>query len=433
MANVDRDLRRAAEPVSGVGPKAGHQLLEALLIDRKTAVIFALTFLANLGYGVMIPSLSLYASSIGASRSFIGMIVSAFAAAQLLTQIPVGRLSDRIGRKRLVAGGFGGVAVAAALYNFATGPGHFFLLQGLAGVAVGFVWPPLMALLTDDVSPSQRGKLMGIFNTIFFVGVGVGPLLGGYIAAAFGYMATFNVWAAVSVLGALFCLIALKDPSARRGAAMTGSKSPEAGLGLLRPGLWPTFAAGCAVRARGGFCTSFNNSLLPLYAVALFDASPEMIGSLMFVHGLMLAFFNLPGGMMSDRVGRRLPALLGSLIATAGVFWYSVPGGFGALLVAVGLAGAGSAFATPAVAALTADVCNPDRRGEAFGYFLTSFYVGMVLGALIFGFVSDLVGLPGAVLAWGMTSLVLSLFGAIIRETGAPARVDALTPMGKAP
>ena len=79
--------------------------------NRRILVIFTLTFLSNLGYGVTIPSLSLYASSLGARNSFIGLIISAFAAAQLLTQIPVGRLSDRIGRKYLVAAGFGGVAV----------------------------------------------------------------------------------------------------------------------------------------------------------------------------------------------------------------------------------------------------------------------------------------------------------------------------------
>jgi MFS family permease len=178
-----------------------------------------------------------------------------------------------------------------------------------------------------------------------------------------------------------------------------------------------TFAAGCVVRARGGVCSSFNNALLPLYAIALFDATPAMIGSIMFIHGLGLAVFNIPGGMMSDRMGRRLPALAGSLVATAGVLWYSAASGYWALFVAVGLAGAGSAFSTPAVAALTADVCDPKRRGEAFGYFLTSFNLGMVLGSLVFGFVAELVGLWGAVFAWGLTSLGLSLFGLLIRET----------------
>ncbi|OFZ74028.1 MAG: hypothetical protein A2W04_01230 [Betaproteobacteria bacterium RBG_16_64_9] len=383
---------------------------------KKTLTLYALTFLATLGYGVMIPTLSVHAHSLGANNSAIGVIVSAFAAAQLLTQIPMGRLSDRVGRVYLVVIGFAGIAVAATLYNFATTPGQFILLQALAGIGSGCLWPPLMAMLTENTASSERGKVMGAFNTVFFLGVGLGPLFGGFIAAAFGHVAVFNVWAAVAVLGGLLCFIALKDSAKGRAPGVTRSPSPITYAPLIKPGLWPTFAAGCVVRSRGGVCSSFNNALLPLYAVALFDATPAMIGSLMFIHGIGLAFFNIPGGMVSDRWGRRSPALLGSLVATAGVLWYAGASGYWALFAAVGLAGAGSAFSTPAVAALTADVCDPKRRGEAFGYFLTSFNIGMVLGALVFGFVSDLLGLWGAVFTWGVTSLVLSLFGLMIRE-----------------
>ncbi len=93
----------------------------------------------------------------------------------------------------------------------------------------------------------------------------------------------------------------------------------------------------------------------------------------MSVHAIMLALFNLPGGMLSDRLGRKVLVITGSLVATTGVIWYSFPQGYWTLFIAVGLAGAGSAFSTPSLAALTGDVCNPQRRGEAYGYFLTSF------------------------------------------------------------
>ena len=76
------------------------------------------------------------------------------------------------------------------------------------------------------------------------------------------------------------------------------------------------------------------------------------------------------------------------------------------------------------MAALTADVCDPRRRGEAFGYFLTSFNLGMVLGALVFGFVSDSLGLWGAVFTWGVASFALSLFGLLIRETAIRPAVE---------
>jgi MFS family permease len=279
-----------------------------------------------------------------------------------------------------------------------------------------------MAMLTDYSATTDRGKTMGTFNTVFFLGVGLGPLLGGVIASAFGPIAVFDVWAAVALSGAILCIIALRETAKHKRTVAARKAAGPSNEPLIKPGLWPTFAAGCVVRARGGVCTSFNNALLPLYALALFDATPAMIGSIMFIHGLGLAFFNIPGGIMSDRYGRRMPALAGSLIATVGVLWYSAAGSFWPLFLAVGLAGAGAAFSSPAVAALTADICNPARRGEAFGYFLTSFNLGMVLGALVFGFVADLVGLWGAVLAWGLTSLALSLFGLVIRE---PARGQA--------
>ena len=384
----------------------------------RTLMLYALAFLATLGYGIMIPTLSVHAHSLGANHSAIGVIISAFAAAQLLTQIPMGRLSDRIGRVYLVVFGFGLMAVAATLYHFAASPGQFVVLQAIAGVGAGCLWPPLVAMLTDNIDPDQRGRMMGIFNTVFFLGVGMGPLVGGFIASAFGQEAVFNAWTGVALLGALLCFFTVKESAKeKRAVAANARASAAADAPLIRPGLWSTFAAGCVVRARGGVCTSFNNALLPLYAIALFDATPAMIGSIMFIHGIGLAFFNIPGGMMSDRVGRRLPVLVGTLVATAGVLWYSAATGYWALFAAVGLAGAGAAFSTPAVAALTADVCDPRRRGEAFGYFFTSFNLGMVVGALVFGFISDILGLWGAVFAWGVTSLVLSLFGLLIRET----------------
>lgn len=389
-------------------------------INPTRVALYSLAFLATLGYGIMIPSLSVHAHDLGASHSAIGFIVSAYAAVQLLTQIPIGRLSDRVGRVQLVVGGFALMALAATLYNFADVPSQFIFLQAIAGVGAGCLWPPLLAMLTENTPPAERGRVMGTFNTVFFLGVGMGPLIGGFIATAFGKSAVFNIWGAVAVLGALVCIFMVKDS----GVRVIASKASLEGVPLVKPGYLGTFAAGCVIRSRGGVCSSFNNSLLPLYAVAMFDATPAMIGGVMFIHGLGLAFFNIPGGMLSDKVGRRLPALAGSMVATAGVIWYCAADSFWPLFIAVGLAGAGSAFSTPAVAALAADVCDARRRGEAFGYFLTSFNLGMVLGAFVFGLVSDALGLWGAVLAWGLTSLALSMFGLLIREPDRRPAVD---------
>ncbi|MBI4333419.1 MAG: MFS transporter [Chloroflexi bacterium] len=387
------------------------------MISNNRIVIFVLIFLANTGYGVILPGLALYAASLGSSYSIIGAMVSIYAAAQLITQIPVGKVSDRIGRKRFIVAGFAGVTLAAVLYNFASQPWHFFALQTLGGLSIGCVWPPLLAQLTDETQPHERGRVMGIYNTIFFLGVGLGPLVGGFVTRAFGFLAVFGLWAFIAGAGALFGLVAFKELRGRAPVAATPAGPRTRKPVLLKEGAFLSFMGACAMRSRGGFCTSFNNAILPLYVVALFSVSESMVGALMFAHGIMLAVFNFPGGLVSDRFGRKWPPIYGSLIATAGVLWYSFPGGYWTLLIAVALAGAGSAFATPALQALVGDVSTPSRRGEAFGYFQTSFYVGTVFGAAVFGFMADLIGLWWATLSWAGFSLALSLAGLAIGNT----------------
>ncbi|NIO11580.1 MAG: MFS transporter, partial [Deltaproteobacteria bacterium] len=171
------------------------------MINKKIAVVLSLAFLTTFGYGLILPSLSLYAQSLGASRSYIGMIVSVYALAQLLTQIPAGRFADRLGRKTLLLVGFIGIAIAAFLNNIGTGPNEFFVFQALAGASTGCLWPSLMAVLSEESRPNTRGKLMGTFATIFFLGMGIGPYVGGLISTQYGYLAAFNLWSLSAVGG----------------------------------------------------------------------------------------------------------------------------------------------------------------------------------------------------------------------------------------
>ncbi|MBI2935054.1 MAG: MFS transporter [Chloroflexi bacterium] len=376
--------------------------------------IYVLAFLASMGYGIILPGLIIQAKQMGSSYSLIGLMVSVYAAAQLATQIPVGRLSDRMGRKPLVVAGFAGVTLAALAYNFAADPRYYIGLQAFAGLSVGCIWAPLLARLTEQTEPAKRGKVMGIFNTLHFVGVGLGPLAGGYVALT--SFSVFNLWAMFAGTGIVFSFWAFSDgPRAAGAAGGAGLRKPSGPM--VKEGTLLSFVSACAIRSRGGFCTSFNNAILPLYAVALFTIPTSMVGGLMAIHGVMLAIFNFPGGVVADRVGRKWPAITGSLVATVGVLWYSFPGGYWPLFVAVGLAGAGAAFTTPALQALIGDIAQPARRGEAFSYFLTSFYIGTVFGASLFGFLADVVGLRWAVLSWGGFSLALSLSGGLIKDS----------------
>lgn len=398
-------------------------------ISNTRTPVYVLTLMATLGQSAVMPVLAIYSSSMGASHSMVGGIIAVYAASQLVTQVPVGRLSDRIGRKKLILGAFVATALLAIPYHFAFKPVHFLLLQAATGLAAGCLWPPILGQLADLTPHSQRGRAMGTFNTLFFIGVGSGPLLGSYAASTFGYTSVFKIWAVASGLAALFCAMAFKELAKMPSASSTGPTVKHETTSLLKPGYRPSFLATCAVRARGGLCQSFNNSVLPLYAVLIFSATQPMIGALMAVHSILIAAFNIPGGLAADRWGRKAVAVFGSLLATVGVIWYSFPQSYWTLFAAVGLAGAGAAFSSPALAALTGDMCHPKRQGEGYGYFLTSFQIGIIFGALVYGVLADAVGLRLSVITWGISSLGLSLVGLIIKETlsrqGRPAATDS--------
>lgn len=381
--------------------------------------LYILTLLATLGQSSVAPALALYSHSMGANYSMVGGIISVYAAAQLVTQVPVGRLSDKVGRKKLIVGAFVSSSLLALMYRFAEAPGHLFILQAIGGLAIGCLWPPMMAQLADLTPLNQRGKIMGTFNTLFFIGIGTGPIIGGYISSVYGFASVFYIWAIIASIGALVGIVSFKElvKTASIPVAVQNPGIKKDKVKLLKPGFWTTFIAALVVRARGGLCQSFNNSMLPLYAVALFQSSQRQIGGLMSIHAIMLAVFNLPGGMLSDRFGRKTLVIAGTLVATLGVIWYSFPSGYWTLFIAVGLAGAGAAFSTPSLAALAGDICYPQRRGEAYGFFLTSFQMGIITGALVYGFLADLIGLKYSVLVWGISSFALSMGGFLIKET----------------
>ncbi|MBI2860185.1 MAG: MFS transporter [Chloroflexi bacterium] len=383
----------------------------------KRAPIFALVFLGYMGYGVILPVLSLYAESLGASFFFIGVIISAYAAAQLTVPVLAGRLSDRVGRKLLVVVGFIGVAVAAALYTFVTQPLHFFILQIAAGLSIGCVWSPLLAQLTDLTPPQHRGKAMGIFNLMLFMGIGLGPLLGGYVASSYGFLAVFQLWAVIAVVAGLLSMFFFEERAAVLAVEPKRSlpgKAVEARL--IKEGAFVSFLSTCTLRSRSGFCSGFNHAILPLYAVAAFSISQEMVGGLLFIHGVLLALFTLPSGVISDRLGRKWPAVSGAFVATTGIIMYYFAGSYWLLFVAVALAGAGDGFKGSALGALVGDLASPGRRGEAFGFYVTAFHVGVVVAGFAFGLVADLAGLRATVLSWGMFSLALSFSGLLINS-----------------
>ncbi len=131
-----------------------------------------------------------------------GIAFSALTIARLVVQIPIGRLSDRIGRKRLIVGGMVALAPLTVLFGFVTSTAQLVGLRLFQGVATAGVAAPAFALAGDLARKGGEGREMAFVTMGFGLGLGIGPLLAGGLAGYVGFEVPFYLVGALSLVAA---------------------------------------------------------------------------------------------------------------------------------------------------------------------------------------------------------------------------------------
>src|SRR5215471_2346109 len=129
----------------------------------------------QLGFGSVVPVLPLYARSFGVSQAAIGLAIAVYGLARFLVAVPVGQLSDRLGRRPALA--LGGLITAAGNLLGAYAPNYptFVGARFVAGVGAAFVLTAGQIVLADITTPAVRGRAMAVYQGTFLFAVGIGP------------------------------------------------------------------------------------------------------------------------------------------------------------------------------------------------------------------------------------------------------------------
>ena len=143
----------------------------------------------NLNDGLAWGLFPLFFAAAGLTLREIGLLAFIYPATWGVTQLWTGALSDRVGRKWLIAGGMGLQGVALLTMVAVHGLAPWLLTGTLLGVGTAMVYPTLLAAIGDVASPSWRGTAVGIYRLWRDLGYAVGALAAGLLADAFG-MAT---------------------------------------------------------------------------------------------------------------------------------------------------------------------------------------------------------------------------------------------------
>lgn len=393
-------------------------------------------FMAPLDSSIVNTVLPIIARDFRADVLFIEWVVLAYLLSLSSLLLIGGRLGDLFGDKPLYIAGFALFTLSSMLCGLATGVGGLIasrVLQAVGGAMMIAIGP---AILTRSFPASQRGQALGIQSSVVYIGLTVGPGLGGAVASALGWrwvffinlpIGIFAIGVALSVLrtdrkiasggrfdfaGAisfmvtLFALVLALSRGVAWGWASTmvliigslfaagatfffrtelRSPHPFFDLRLFRHRL---FAAATVSAMLNYMATSTMAFLTPFLLIQGNHMTPAHAGSLLMAMPLVMATVAPMSGWLSDRIGSRIPTVVGMACLATGMF---LMGQLGAgrtdlqIVLRLGLVGLGiGLFTSPNNSAIMGAVPQT-HQGLGSGIVATARTMGNVLGVAISG------------------------------------------------
>ena len=373
------------------------------------ALVTFATFTDIVAYSVAVPVLPDLSRKLGASPTMIGLLFASFGVTLLTVSIPMGAVSDRIGRKGPMVGGLLALAAATLLFAFADSLPWLFAARLVQGAADAITWVVGFALIADRYGPDERGRVSGIVMSGTSVAFMIGPTIGGWLYEAGGIRAPFLLVAGLAVVAAL-AFLWLDVPSERAEAAPV----PLRVVLRSRPVVVCT-AVVIAISAT----LSMQEPVIPLYLNGKLGLGPARIGLLFGCGALASAILHPIYGRLADRWGGRRMMLTGlPLVACAlpllNVAW-SYPSTIAIFVVNTMTV---ALVITPSLAFMAEAVAGAGvgSFGVGYGLYNMAWGAGLLGGPAIAGFVYERAGFAALTLSWAPMLLLVALLLARVQS-----------------
>jgi predicted MFS family arabinose efflux permease len=351
---------------------------------------FVALSLAELAYftaaGLTIPLTPLLAHGpLGADPAGVGLAVGAFSVTALILRPYAGRMTDRWGRRRPLAGGALACAIVLAAHAFVGDLAVLIGLRLVLGVTEAFFFVAAFAAVADLAPPGRAGEALSYNSLSLYLGIAFGPLLGQWLLAEGGFGLA---WAGGASLALVAAGLAWRLPETARPA---GADERRSSGFLQRAAIAPSLVLFTAIAGMGGFF-----AFVAIYATE--DLGLDGTGGVLLLFGLIvvatrIVFAKLPDRVPPFRLGSVALGFCAAGLAVAGSI-VSVPGlVLGATLLALGVA-----FTTPAVFAAIFARVPASERGAASGTASLFIDLGFGGGPMLLGMIAAAAGIPAAFL-----------------------------------
>jgi len=364
------------------------------------------------------------------TRSAVLSFIVVFGMTKALTNYFAGRLSDAVGRKRVLVAGWVVATPVPFLLMWAPSWNWMLFANALLGVSQGLTWSTTVIMKIDLAGPERRGLAMGLNEFAGYGAVALSALATGYVAARYGLRPQpFYLGLAFVLAGLLLSALLVRETHehARREASNQTLPTHSAALSQREVFLRTSFLdRDLSSVSQAGLVNNLNDGmvwgLFPLlYASA--GLSLERIGWLAAIYPAIWGLGQLFTGALSDRMGRKWFIASGMGVQAVGIGLVVLSARLSGFAAGAALLGAGTAMVYPTLLAAVGDLAHPSSRASAVGVYRLWRDLGYAVGALFAGLMADLIGIRAAIWMVAAVTLASGLVVAVrmreTRQTGA--------------
>jgi len=380
---------------------------------REVGVLVFASFFVAVGFGIISPTLPLFARSFGVNHAQVGAILAAFAFARFATGLISGKLVDHFGERLVYSFGIGFVSITSFAAGFAQSYEQLLIFRAVGGFGSSMFSVAAGSILLRAVDDDHRARAQSLYNGSFLIGMMAGPVVGGALSG-------FSLRAPMIIYGFLLIGASASGAFLLRNSTLAAkpTATQERNTITLRSALaLKPYRSALII----SFITSWvlfgmSRSILPLFMVEEIKVSPSFMGLGFTISTVINGIFLMKAGKLSDINGRRYSAVIGTSFLTLFILALALTTEPWMFLAASVIVGFGGAFLSTTPSAIVGDVLE-GKGGQVIGLFQMAGDAGAMVAPLILGAIADGYGYRPAFLVSAALMLVAVAVSIKLPET----------------
>ena len=380
---------------------------------REVGVLVFASFFVAVGFGIISPTLPLFARSFGVNHAQVGAILATFAFARFATGLISGKLVDHFGERLVYSFGIGFVSLTSFAAGLAQNYEQLLVFRAVGGFGSSMFSVAAGSILLRAVDDDHRARAQSLYNGSFLVGMMAGPVVGGALSG-------FSLRAPMIIYGFLLIIASLSGAFLLRNSALAAkptAKQERETITLrsalaLKPYRIALFISFCTAWVLFGM----SRSILPLFMVEEIKVSPSFMGLGFTITTIVNGLLLLKAGKLSDINGRRYSAVIGTSFLTLFILAMALTTEPWMFIAAIVIVGFGGAFLSTTPSAIVGDVLE-GKGGQVIGLFQMSGDAGAMIAPVVLGAIADGYGFRPAFLASAVLMIIAVAVSTKLPET----------------